>query len=196
MELFICLRMGDEAMAGRTSQHSRQLNGTLSSSWTKPNMGWVKEQTNLGHSALVFRIFELLSPSWEVRIVWVGREGNYVADNLTALACGLPMGTNCFVVPPASVVPILEADVVAAGLVCVWMGGGSGRSGALVTTVVSPATSEARSILDRLSSVALCAIVDVCSALRDYCRNDHFWEKHMKQKWGKVIGDATDREWQ
>ncbi|KAK8682273.1 hypothetical protein V6N13_054665 [Hibiscus sabdariffa] len=70
------------------------------------------------------------------------------------------------------------------------------RQNLQVTTVVSPATSEARSILDRLSSVALCAIVDVCSALRDYCRNDHFWEKHMKQKWGKVIGDATDREWQ
>ncbi|KAK8593028.1 hypothetical protein V6N12_045117 [Hibiscus sabdariffa] len=49
-------------------------------------------------------------------------------------------------------------------------------------------------ILDRLSPASLCAMVGVCFALRDRCRSDHFWEKHMKQKWGKVVGDAADRE--
>ncbi|KAL4379535.1 hypothetical protein GQ457_02G040290 [Hibiscus cannabinus] len=52
------------------------------------------------------------------------------------------------------------------------------------------------SILDRLSPAGLCAMAGVCSELRDRCTSDHFWEKHMKKKWGKVIGDAACREWQ
>ncbi|GMI79621.1 hypothetical protein like AT2G32560 [Hibiscus trionum] len=51
-------------------------------------------------------------------------------------------------------------------------------------------------ILDRLSPAGLCAMAGVCYSLRDRCTSDHFWEKHMKQKWGKVIGDAAYREWQ
>ncbi|KAG2687382.1 hypothetical protein I3760_09G048600 [Carya illinoinensis] len=52
------------------------------------------------------------------------------------------------------------------------------------------------SILDRLSPAALCNMAVVCSYLRDRCRTDHLWEKHMKHKWGKLIGDAAYREWQ
>lgn len=51
-------------------------------------------------------------------------------------------------------------------------------------------------ILDRLSPAGLCSMAGVCSSFRDRCRGDHLWEKHMKQKWGKVIGPAAFREWQ
>ncbi|KAE8664096.1 F-box protein [Hibiscus syriacus] len=34
----------------------------------------------------------------------------------------------------------------------------------------------------------------VFSSLRDRCTCDHLWEKHMKRKWGEVIGDAAYRE--
>ncbi|XP_059668305.1 F-box protein At2g26850-like isoform X2 [Cornus florida] len=50
-------------------------------------------------------------------------------------------------------------------------------------------------ILERLSPAELCTMARVCSSLRDVCTSDHLWEKHMKQKWGKLIGDAAYREW-
>lgn len=34
----------------------------------------------------------------------------------------------------------------------------------------------------------------VCTSLRDMCRDDHLWETHMREKWGKVIGLAAKRE--
>ncbi|XVE60969.1 hypothetical protein DITRI_Ditri06bG0003300 [Diplodiscus trichospermus] len=51
-------------------------------------------------------------------------------------------------------------------------------------------------ILERLSPAGLCSMAGVCSSFRKRCTSDHLWEKHMKQKWGKVIGDAAYREWQ
>lgn len=51
-------------------------------------------------------------------------------------------------------------------------------------------------ILERLPSDALCSMAGVCSSLRERCTSDHFWEKHMKQKWGRIIGPAAYREWQ
>ncbi|KAK7344866.1 hypothetical protein VNO77_15049 [Canavalia gladiata] len=51
-------------------------------------------------------------------------------------------------------------------------------------------------ILKRLSSIELCAMSEVCTSSRDICQSDHFWENHLKQKWGKVIGDAAYKEWQ
>ena len=51
-------------------------------------------------------------------------------------------------------------------------------------------------ILQRLSPSGLCSMARVCTSLRDRCRSDHLWEKHMKQKWGRVIGPAAYREWQ
>jgi hypothetical protein len=51
-------------------------------------------------------------------------------------------------------------------------------------------------ILDRLSPARLCSMEAVCTSLRDKCRSDHLWEKHIKNKWGRVIGDAAYREWQ
>ncbi|KAB1227513.1 hypothetical protein CJ030_MR1G027452 [Morella rubra] len=51
-------------------------------------------------------------------------------------------------------------------------------------------------ILERLPPGALCSTAAVCSSLRERCLSDHLWEKHMKQKWGKIIGPAAYREWQ
>ncbi|KAI3444321.1 hypothetical protein Pfo_000986 [Paulownia fortunei] len=51
-------------------------------------------------------------------------------------------------------------------------------------------------ILEKLLPADLCSMAGVCSSLRESCKSDHLWEKHMKQKWGEVIGDAAHREWQ
>ncbi|KAL5811988.1 hypothetical protein ACOSQ3_026938 [Xanthoceras sorbifolium] len=51
-------------------------------------------------------------------------------------------------------------------------------------------------ILEKLPPAGLCSMAAVCSSLRDRCTSDHLWEKHMKQKWGRLIGDAAYREWQ
>ncbi|GMI92333.1 hypothetical protein like AT2G26850 [Hibiscus trionum] len=51
-------------------------------------------------------------------------------------------------------------------------------------------------ILERLPPAALCSMAGVCSSLRSRCISDHFWEKHMKNKWGRIIGPAAYREWQ
>ncbi|XVE95751.1 hypothetical protein REPUB_Repub02eG0126500 [Reevesia pubescens] len=51
-------------------------------------------------------------------------------------------------------------------------------------------------ILQRLSPAGLSSMAGVCSSFRERCTSDHLWEKHMKQKWGKVIGGAVYREWQ
>uniref|UniRef100_A0A9I9D863 F-box domain-containing protein n=2 Tax=Cucumis melo TaxID=3656 RepID=A0A9I9D863_CUCME len=51
-------------------------------------------------------------------------------------------------------------------------------------------------ILEKLPPDALCSMAGVCSSLRERCISDHLWEKHMKRKWGKVIGQAAYREWQ
>ncbi|KAK2991453.1 hypothetical protein RJ640_012061 [Escallonia rubra] len=51
-------------------------------------------------------------------------------------------------------------------------------------------------ILERLSPAGLSSMAGACSSLRDWCRSDHLWGKHMKQKWGKLTGDAAYRKWQ
>uniref|UniRef100_A0A5B6ZVU3 Putative F-box family protein isoform 1 n=1 Tax=Davidia involucrata TaxID=16924 RepID=A0A5B6ZVU3_DAVIN len=51
-------------------------------------------------------------------------------------------------------------------------------------------------ILERLPPDGLCSMAGVCSSLRDRCMSDHLWERHMKQKWGRLIGPAAYREWQ
>ncbi|XP_068662160.1 F-box protein At2g32560-like [Aristolochia californica] len=51
-------------------------------------------------------------------------------------------------------------------------------------------------ILGKLSPAGLCTMAGVCTSLRDRCRSNHLWERHMKEKWGKVIGPAAQREWQ
>lgn len=50
-------------------------------------------------------------------------------------------------------------------------------------------------ILDNLSPPDLCNMAAVCPSLRDRCRSDYLWEKHMGRKWGKVIGASAYRQW-
>ncbi|KAG0496337.1 hypothetical protein HPP92_000872 [Vanilla planifolia] len=50
-------------------------------------------------------------------------------------------------------------------------------------------------ILGRLSPAELCNMIGVCRSLRDICRSDYMWKRHMKEKWGRVIGARAKREW-
>ncbi|KAA8544640.1 hypothetical protein F0562_022652 [Nyssa sinensis] len=50
-------------------------------------------------------------------------------------------------------------------------------------------------IIERLPPDGLFSMAGVCSSLRDKCISDHLWERHMKQKWGRLIGPAAYREW-
>lgn len=52
------------------------------------------------------------------------------------------------------------------------------------------------SILEKLPPDGLSSMAAVCSSLRDRCMSDHLWERHMKQKWGRIIGPAAYRAWQ
>lgn len=51
-------------------------------------------------------------------------------------------------------------------------------------------------VLERLPPDALCSMAGVCTFMRERCMSDRLWEKHMKQKWGSVIGQTAYREWQ
>ncbi|CAN1236265.1 F-box protein At2g32560 [Linum grandiflorum] len=51
-------------------------------------------------------------------------------------------------------------------------------------------------ILERLSPAELCNMAGVCTSLRERCTSDDLWERHMKQKWSKIIGPAASKEWQ
>ncbi|XP_027351102.1 F-box protein At2g41170-like [Abrus precatorius] len=51
-------------------------------------------------------------------------------------------------------------------------------------------------ILNHLSPIDLIRMSQVCTCLRDKCRSDPLWDNHIKRKWGRVIGDATYKEWQ
>lgn len=50
-------------------------------------------------------------------------------------------------------------------------------------------------ILERLPPEGLCSMASVCSSLREKCTSKYLWEKHMKEKWGRVLGPAAHREW-
>ncbi|KAK4764225.1 hypothetical protein SAY87_013663 [Trapa incisa] len=50
-------------------------------------------------------------------------------------------------------------------------------------------------ILERLPPSGLFNMASVCSSLRRRCVSDYLWGRHMKQKWGRVIGPAAHREW-
>ena len=51
-------------------------------------------------------------------------------------------------------------------------------------------------ILEKLPPDGLTRVSSVCTSLRTTCMSNHLWERHMKQKWGNVIGPAAYREWQ
>lgn len=51
-------------------------------------------------------------------------------------------------------------------------------------------------ILEKLQPEGLCSMASVCTSMRDRCSSDHLWERHMKNKWGRIVGPAAYREWQ
>jgi len=50
-------------------------------------------------------------------------------------------------------------------------------------------------ILECLSPLDLFRVAEVCSSLRDKTRSDALWEKLIKQKWGRLVGDVAHQEW-
>ncbi|KAJ4777245.1 F-box protein [Rhynchospora pubera] len=50
-------------------------------------------------------------------------------------------------------------------------------------------------ILSKLPPKGLCAMAGVCTELRAKCRSDYLWERHLREKWGQVVGPAAKREW-
>lgn len=50
-------------------------------------------------------------------------------------------------------------------------------------------------ILERLLPAELTTMASVCITLRERCTSDHLWERHLRAKWGKLIGDAAYKEW-
>ncbi|KOM38733.1 hypothetical protein LR48_Vigan03g211500 [Vigna angularis] len=51
-------------------------------------------------------------------------------------------------------------------------------------------------ILECLSPQDLFRVAQVCTNLRDKTRIDALWEKVIKQKWGRLLGEAAYQEWQ
>ncbi|XP_020583935.1 F-box protein At2g26850-like [Phalaenopsis equestris] len=50
-------------------------------------------------------------------------------------------------------------------------------------------------ILKKLSPFELCNMACVCRSLRERCRSDDLWERHMREKWSRVIGETARRKW-
>ncbi|KAI4381557.1 hypothetical protein MLD38_007619 [Melastoma candidum] len=50
-------------------------------------------------------------------------------------------------------------------------------------------------ILDKLSPAGLCSMSAVCRPMRERCKSDRLWGKHMDQKWGRVVGGMARVEW-
>jgi len=51
-------------------------------------------------------------------------------------------------------------------------------------------------VLEELSPESLAAMACVCAALRDRCSADALWERHLRIKWGHVLGAAARKEWE
>ncbi|GJN37988.1 hypothetical protein PR202_gb26994 [Eleusine coracana subsp. coracana] len=50
-------------------------------------------------------------------------------------------------------------------------------------------------ILERLPPAELRNMSAVCRSMRERCRGDHLWERHMSEKWGRVLGRSARDEW-
>ncbi|EES03775.1 F-box protein At2g26850 isoform X2 [Sorghum bicolor] len=51
-------------------------------------------------------------------------------------------------------------------------------------------------VLEELSPASLAAMACVCAPLRDRCSADALWERHLRLKWGHVLGAAARKEWE
>lgn len=50
-------------------------------------------------------------------------------------------------------------------------------------------------ILAKLPPAELRNMAAVSRSMRERCRSDHLWERHMSDKWGSVLGTAARDEW-
>ncbi|KAL8136184.1 hypothetical protein AgCh_010691 [Apium graveolens] len=50
-------------------------------------------------------------------------------------------------------------------------------------------------ILKKLSAPNLSRMSRASTTLRGMCTSDHLWERHMKRKWGGLIGNLAYNEW-
>ncbi|CAH1427246.1 unnamed protein product [Lactuca virosa] len=50
-------------------------------------------------------------------------------------------------------------------------------------------------ILEKLEPSDLSTMACVSTCLKDICLSDFLWKRHMKEKWGRIIGSAAQREW-
>ncbi|KAI4386209.1 hypothetical protein MLD38_004161 [Melastoma candidum] len=50
-------------------------------------------------------------------------------------------------------------------------------------------------ILERLPPAGLFNMAGVCRSLRERCSGDFLWERHMRRKWGGLIGESARKEW-
>ncbi|ONM31437.1 Cyclin-like F-box [Zea mays] len=50
-------------------------------------------------------------------------------------------------------------------------------------------------ILEKLRPAELRSMAAVCRSMRERCRGDHLWERHMTNRWGRVLGRAARDEW-
>ncbi|KAJ6852934.1 F-box protein-like isoform X2 [Iris pallida] len=52
-------------------------------------------------------------------------------------------------------------------------------------------------ILAKLPPAGLCSMAGVCTSARDRCGSDHLWERHMRERWGRVMAARAAKEgWQ
>ncbi|KAF8751306.1 hypothetical protein HU200_012184 [Digitaria exilis] len=51
-------------------------------------------------------------------------------------------------------------------------------------------------VLEELSPASLAAMACVCAELRDRCSGDALWGRHLRAKWGRVLGAAARKEWE
>ncbi|PUZ54316.1 hypothetical protein GQ55_5G121400 [Panicum hallii var. hallii] len=51
-------------------------------------------------------------------------------------------------------------------------------------------------VLEELSPASLAAMACVCAVLRDRCSADALWERHLRAKWGRVLGATARKEWE
>ncbi|ONK78521.1 uncharacterized protein A4U43_C02F19650 [Asparagus officinalis] len=51
-------------------------------------------------------------------------------------------------------------------------------------------------ILEKLNPEGLLSVSNVCTSLRERCTSDYLWERHFRERWGRVIGESARREWE
>ncbi|CAM0883172.1 unnamed protein product [Alopecurus aequalis] len=51
-------------------------------------------------------------------------------------------------------------------------------------------------VLEELSPASLAAMACVCAGLKDRCAMDSLWERHVRGKWGRVLGATARKEWE